>query len=411
MDFFQSQLTTVHDFGTRSRKDLLADLNAYADERRVGLVIPALLEDSRGEAFQRILKELEQAEFLNELIVPLSATKPEEADELRQRLHGLPFDTRVLWCEHPTVVDLVDDLGQSGIDIPSRTGKGYAVWLGIGVAALNNSTIVFHDADIHDYSVDVPSRLAYPLVHKDLDFFYSKAYYSRLTHSRFYGRVVRLFVWPFLDSLIKLDGQTSSFLNYLRSFRYPLSGEFALSADLAKNVRIPTDWGLEMSLLSEVYRNTSMKRICQVDLGTYSHKHREVGESSDDGLLRMVRDIVMTTLRTYTETEGFVVTPDKLRALRVLYRRAAQEYILKYFVDAAVNGLDYERHREESTIERFAEIVTEAGAQLIDEPGAGQIPDWLRVMSARKDMHRMLTATTRRFERRMEEAREVAEAK
>jgi glucosyl-3-phosphoglycerate synthase len=397
MDFFQGRLTTVHDFGIRDRKSLLEDLNAYSDERKVGLVVPALLQDTRADSFDQIIHELRDAEFINELIVPLSAESQSQVDEVRQRLSGLPFNARVLWCEHPTVVQLVNELSEKGIDITTRTGKGYAVWLGIGVAALNNNAVVFHDADIRDYSVDIAGRLAYPLLNKDLDFVYSKAFYSRLTDGKFYGRVVRLFVWPFLDSLMKINNHPSEFLQYLRSFRYPLSGEFALSSDLAMNVRIPTDWGLEMSLLSEVYRNTSLKRVCQVDLGTYSHKHRQVGSRADRGLLRMVRDIIFTTLRTYTETEGFIANPATFRALQILYRRSAQEYILKYFVDAAANGLNYERHREEATIESFASVITEAGQRFMEDPGRDQIPDWLRTVSAKPDMHRLIKATTRRF--------------
>jgi glucosyl-3-phosphoglycerate synthase len=196
-----------------------------------------------------------------------------------------------------------------------------------------------------------------------------------------------------------IGNRPSEFLAYLRAFRYPLSGEFALSSDLAMNVRIPTDWGLEMSMLSEVYRNASMKRVCQVDLGTYSHKHRDVGSDSSSGLLRMVRDIVITTLRTYTETEGFVATPENLLALRVQYRRAAQEYVRKYFVDAVVNGINYERHHEEATIESFAEVIAEAGQTYLQDPARHQIPDWLRILSAKKDMTRLVMATTRRFQR------------
>jgi glucosyl-3-phosphoglycerate synthase len=272
------------------------------------------------------------------------------------------------------------------------------VWLGIGVASLNNDVLVFHDADIHDYSLDLPARLAYPLVDKELDFFCSKAYYSRLTDQRFYGRVVRLFVWPFLDSLIKIAGDNSRFLSYLRAFRYPLSGEFALASDLAENVRIPTDWGLEMSLLSEVYRNASIKRLCQVDLGTYSHKHRDVGDDVSEGLLRMVRDIIITTLRSHTETEGFVVTPENLVAMRVMYRRTAQEYVRKYFVDAKVNSMNYDRHIEDATIERFVDVITDAGGDYLRDPARHQIPDWLRVRSARPDTARNIMATTRQFE-------------
>ena len=41
---------------------------------------------------------------------------------------------------------------------------------------------------------------------------------------------------------------------------------------LAMNLRIPCDWGLEIGLLSEVYRNVRTSKIAQVDLGLFSHE-------------------------------------------------------------------------------------------------------------------------------------------
>ena len=35
-------------------------------------------------------------------------------------------------------------------------------------------------------------------------------------------------------------------------------------ADLARSVRIPGDWGLEIGMLFEVYRNTAAGRVCRV---------------------------------------------------------------------------------------------------------------------------------------------------
>ena len=50
---------------------------------------------------------------------------------------------------------------------------------------------------------------------------------------------------PLLASLEQLVGK-GPFLQYLQSFRYPLAGEFAFTKDLAMNLRIPCDWGLEI---------------------------------------------------------------------------------------------------------------------------------------------------------------------
>ena len=76
------------------------------------------------------------------------------------------------------------------------------------------------------------------------------------------GRATRLFVNPLLVSLERMLGELN-YLRYLRAFRYPLAGEFAFTTDLAMNLRIPSDWGLEVGLLSEVYRQVAISRIAQ----------------------------------------------------------------------------------------------------------------------------------------------------
>ena len=52
------------------------------------------------------------------------------------------------------------------------------------------------------------------------------------------------------------------------------------------NLRIPSDWGLEVGLLSEVYRHVAPSRIAQVDLGLFDHKHKELGQQPGEVLNR-----------------------------------------------------------------------------------------------------------------------------
>ena len=57
------------------------------------------------------------------------------------------------------------------------------------------------------------------------------------------------------------------------SFKYALSGEFAFQQDILHDIRIPSDWGLEMGML-EIYRNQSANKARQVDILFYDHKHQ-----------------------------------------------------------------------------------------------------------------------------------------
>ena len=180
------------------------------------------------------------------------------------------------------------------------------------------------------------------------------------------------------------------YISYLSAYRYPLSGEFALTSDLALTIRIPANWGLEVGLLAEVYRNVARKRIAQVDLGTFDHKHQGVGTSPTEGLQKMCRDILQSLLRTLTETEQVVIGKDQLRSLRIKFRREAQDLARQYFVDARFNGLQYDRHKEENTLEKFEEVIIKAGEQYLEDPTGTEIPDWTRALAVMPDLRQLL---------------------
>ena len=108
-------------------------------------------------------------------------------------------------------------------------------------------------------------------MHNALDFEFNKGFYSRVT-DRLHGRVTRLFYSPLVYSLEKVFG-SSRYLDYMASFRYALSGEFSFIRTLGRGIAISPTWGLEVSTLSEVYKNTSNRRICQTEImESYEHK-------------------------------------------------------------------------------------------------------------------------------------------
>ena len=61
----------------------------------------------------------------------------------------------------------------------------------------------------------------------------------------------------------------------MKSFKYPLAGEFSFRRNVLPELRISSDWGIEVGILSEMQRSFSPQNICQVDLAdTYDHKHQ-----------------------------------------------------------------------------------------------------------------------------------------
>jgi glucosyl-3-phosphoglycerate synthase len=239
-------------------------------------------------------------------------------------------------------------------------------------------------------------RLCYPVAHPNMGFEFCKGYYSRVSE-QMHGRVTRIFVTPLIRAL-KLTLGPCHFLDYLDSFRYILAGEFSMDTELARQVRIPGDWGIEVGVLSEVYRNCAIRRICQIDLSdNYEHKHQPLSlEDPNQGLLKMGTDIAKCLFRTLASM-GHTFTHASFITLRSSYLRMAQDLIGRYDYDSMINGLSYDRHKEGSAAEAFLRCIVSAGQQFLEAPlEAPYIPTWNRVASAVPDIfERMLGAVER----------------
>ncbi|HVM44529.1 MAG TPA: glucosyl-3-phosphoglycerate synthase [Candidatus Thermoplasmatota archaeon] len=390
MDFYQRGPTTLHDLHPDRRGHARALLVKHAAQRPAALLLPMLSSEMDRPALAGIRDGLRKADFLNEIVVALTAKDETELRRCQRFFRDLPSKVSVLWCEGPAVNEALASLADRGFDLRGFSGKGLAVWLGLGLASEDNYAVALHDADIDNYDPKILHRLLLPIVVPEMDFFFAKGYYARLTDERMYGRVTRLFLWPFLDALDISLPQRSPMLRYLRSFRYPLSGEMAMTGDLARNIRIPTDWGLEMGILGEVHRAAAMKRICQVDLGTYSHKHSPVGTRRDEGLQRMALDITASVYRLLAAMEGQRITTDLLTTLQVAYRREAQDAIRHYAMDSLANDLAYDRHDEELIVEALEPVLRDAGELFMQQPNKDLIGEWLRALSADPDAPRRM---------------------
>lgn len=391
MDYKQELITTIHDLGCDL--DLLeAQVTKLSERSPTAVLIPALYEELERPALQKIRDQLSQCQFVHTVVICLYAETVEQYTHAVQFFDSMPQTVVVIWENGPRITHILESLRDRGLDLLKFKGKGRAVWLGLGVASLQADAIALHDADIVTYDRSYPLKLLFPLLEQEFGIAFNKAYYARISDDQprsMHGRVVRLFVIPLLDALIDSFGYRN-YLRYLSAFRYPLSGEFAMTSDLALNIRIPGNWGLEIGLLAEVYRGVAQKRIAQVDLGFFEHKHQSLGQSTDEGLQKMCRDIFQSILRTLTETEQVVVSMDHIHALRVKYRREAQDFTRQYFVDASFNHLRYDRHQEEVTIELFEQVIVDAGERYFSNPYGAQIPDWTRALAVMPDLREQI---------------------
>lgn len=377
-------ITTLHDLRTVNLAHLEDLLRQSTRNAKIGLVLPVTAADMRAEPFRNIVKHLEAADYIERIVVVLGmAPSVDDYRETKGIVDALGPRAQVLWTDGQRTEKLYQALIDAGFNL-AIPGKGRAVWTAFGYLLSDPSLRAYalHDCDIVTYDREMLARLCLPMVHPSLDFQFCKAYYARVT-DRMHGRVVRLLVTPLLSALVSVLG-SDPFLIYMSSFRYPLAGEFAMSASLAQSNRIPSDWGLEVGTLAEVFRNTSLKRVCQVDLARpYEHKHQAVSlDDASKGLMRMATDILTTLFRTLA-SRGTIFSSGHFMTLRAAYLRAAQDAIRQYNADAIMNGLEFGRHEEEITVEGFAQQILAAAEAFEQNPLGGEaIPNWARVRAA-----------------------------
>jgi len=383
-DFFQNgEITTFHRLRKRDISELEAELGEATRHHPVSLVLPYIPVELQGQGLPRIVEELRHVTYLKNIIVTIGNASAEEFKEAKKFFSVLPQKPKLIWCTGPRIEKLYSIFADNGINV-GDDGKGRSAWTAYGyILALEDSDVIaLHDCDIATYDRDLLARLCYPIASPTIDFEFCKGYYSRIT-DRLHGRVTRIFVTPLIRALKAALGH-DKFLDYLDSFRYILAGEFSMDVDLARRIRIPGDWGIEVGVLAEVHRNCALRRICQVDLSdNYEHKHQPLTlENPNKGLLKMGTDIARSIFMTMASM-GYTLTNEFFASLGASYLRMAQDLIAIYYNDSQINGLNYDRHVEGSSAEAFVQCIVSAGNQFLEGPiQAPHLPNWNRVDSA-----------------------------
>lgn len=387
-DFFQNgSVSTLHNLTNRSVEDLEAELTNFSKSRPIGLVLPSLFSELAGPALDNIVDELAKVPYLGRIVIGLDRADEEEFAHAKEYFSRLPQQHDVLWHDGPRLTALDEELAELGL-APPEPGKGRNVWYCFGymLAKRDVFAIGLHDCDILTYERSMLARLLYPVVNPVFPYVFNKGYYPRINGDKLGGRVTRLLITPLLAALRKVCGD-NSYLRFLDSFRYPLAGEFAMRSHVVGDIRIPSDWGLEIGVLSEVRRNYSNRVIAQVDIADqYDHKHQDV--SQDDasrGLSRMSVDISKAVFRKLA-TDGEIFSAEKFRTVKATYFREALDRIDSYYNDALMNGLTLDRHAEEAAVELFAQNIMLAGETFLSNPMETPfLPSWNRVHAAAPD--------------------------
>lgn len=394
-DFYQNGIiTTLHNLSNRSLEDIERELVAFSTRRPMALILPSLYSELGGSALPGIIDELVQVPYLAEIVIGLDRADETEYRDALKFFGRLPQHHRVLWHDGPRLQALDARLQEQGL-APRELGKGRNVWYCMGYLLSNNrsESVALHDCDIVTYSRSLLARLIYPVANPRFNYEFCKGYYARVADGKINGRVSRLLVTPLLRALKKTLGDLE-YLEYMDSFRYPLAGEFSFRRDVLNDILIPSDWGLEIGVLSEMYRNYAKNRLCQVDIADiYDHKHQVLSAADDSGgLSKMSIDIAKALFRKLA-TRGVTFNSELFRSLKATYYRIALDFVETYHNDAVMNGLTLDIHAEEQAVELFAENIIKAGEAFLDRPMERPfIPSWSRVISAIPDVLEQLNS-------------------
>ena len=388
-DFSQNGIVSdLHDFGTKSTNDIEKDLLKFSKERKMELILPSLYSELEGTALPKIVNEISKTKYLSHIIIGLDKANEKQAKNAWKFFKKLKTPFTILWNDGPKLKKLDQELKKKDL-APNEQGKGRNVWycLGMCIARDNARSVALHDCDIKTYDRRMLAKLFYPVVNPLFNFEFCKGYYPRVADNKMNGRVARLLVFPLITAFEKTIGR-SNYLDFMKSFKYPLAGEFSFRRNVLPELRISSDWGIEVGILSEMQRNFSPHNICQVDLAdSYDHKHQKLSANDmSKGLSRMSIDIIATMIKKLA-TQGNSFSLETFRSLKATYYRSALDLIDIYRTDADINGLKFDSHSEEKAVELFALNIMKAGESFFKNPmDTPFIPTWSRVKSAIPDI-------------------------
>ena len=388
-DFYQNGvITTLHNLNQRPLEAMEAELIEFSKLRPMALILPSLFSELEGEALPNIIHHLQDVPYLNEIVIGLDRANEAQYKHALKFFGALPQHHRILWNDGPRLQALDAELAELGL-APKELGKGRNVWYCMGyiLASGKSESVALHDCDILTYDRSLLARLIYPVANPQFNYEFCKGFYARVADGKINGRVSRLLITPLLRSLKRVVGH-NDYLEYMDSFRYPLAGEFSFRKDVLNDIRIPSDWGLEIGVLSEMHRNYSHNRLCQADIADiYDHKHQDLSlDNENGGLSKMSIDITKAFFRKLA-TQGHTFTNENFRTIKATYYRIALDFVETYYNDAVMNGLTLDIHAEEEAVEMFAQNIMTAGQNFLDNPMEKPfMPSWNRVISAMPDV-------------------------
>ncbi len=194
------------------------------------------------------------------------------------------------------------------------TGKGENLWKALYITS--GDIIVYLDADIKNIHHRFVYALLGPLLTSDT-IKYTKAFYDRpitldqeKTRPTGGGRVTELVIRPLF----------SLFFPELTQILQPLSGEYAGCRDLFENIPFPIGYGVETSMILDIYEKWGLDVIAQVDLDSRVHRNQ------DTIALGRMAFVILETFINRIEKLGNIELKKEIYREMMQYKRVSEQY-------------------------------------------------------------------------------------
>lgn len=376
-DFWQGEIPTLQRLTEGSFATL--EQRLVQEGRSVTLLLPCHSREIATVAFSGILDELMSATWLTRIVIGLDQADADDELKLQSMVTGFRAEVNILWLNGP---GWQERLRKIPISLPP-TGKGRNVWLSLGwiLEQPEVDVIALHDCDIQPYEKELLIRLVAPVAISDFGMEFSKGYYARFT-DRLHGRLTRLLFQPMLAALLEMIPD-HAVLRRVQAFRYPLSGEIAMTAAVARKMRIVSGWGLETWMLAELHRLLPVEKTCQVDLcARYDHRHRplEVTKAGQPGLKEPTEEVI----RALMDVAGPGLDAPTLVAK---FQQHATVALRRSRMVATMNGLNIDVEQEGKAVEIFHEMLQRILSNDCPNKAPVNLPSWEGLILENQSQH------------------------
>lgn len=193
-------------------------------------------------------------------------------------------------------------------------GKGENLWKALYIT--KGDIIVYLDADIKNIHHRFAYALVGPLLFDD-NIKYVKAFYDRpiaIGKSKIRptggGRVTELVIRPLF----------SLYFPELTQILQPLSGEYAGSREVFEAIPFPIGYGVETSMILDIYEKWGLDVIAQVDLDKRIHRNQ------DTRALGKMAFVIMMTFIKRQQKLGLIDIKNDLHNAMIQYNLVRNEY-------------------------------------------------------------------------------------